>query len=214
VERDAAAGGQVVTALLIAATLCSAGTVAFLVTDRSGFPDQVGSTAWSVFGAVSVAGSLISLLALALVRRPAARRWFARAPLVRRLVSERSGEPFAEDRALLGLPAVILAGAGTVAVFALDFGCLLAWLAACSVPVRLGSVLSAYAITAVISLLPLTPGGLGLVEGGLIGLIVAPATSSNRLQVAVLGYRLVSYWFVILMGMISFGIEQWRSRSP
>lgn len=49
-----------------------------------------------------------------------------------------------------------------------------------------------------------TPGGLGAVEGALVGLIVAlaPITAPAALAIAVL-YRVASYWFAILVGGIA-----------
>ena len=61
-------------------------------------------------------------------------------------------------------------------------------------------VLLAYAATAVIALVPLTPGGLGIVEASLSGLLVLAGVSSARAIIATLAYRLVTYWLPIFAG--------------
>jgi uncharacterized protein (TIRG00374 family) len=61
-------------------------------------------------------------------------------------------------------------------------------------------VLLAYAATAVIALVPLTPGGLGIVEASLSGLLVLAGVSSASAIIATLAYRLVTYWLPILAG--------------
>jgi uncharacterized protein (TIRG00374 family) len=61
-------------------------------------------------------------------------------------------------------------------------------------------VLLAYAATAVIALVPLTPGGLGVVEASLSGLLVLAGVGSASAIVATLAYRLVTYWLPIFAG--------------
>ncbi len=61
-------------------------------------------------------------------------------------------------------------------------------------------VLLAYAATAVIALVPLTPGGLGIVEASLSGLLVLAGVGSASAIIATLAYRLVTYWLPIFAG--------------
>jgi uncharacterized protein (TIRG00374 family) len=61
-------------------------------------------------------------------------------------------------------------------------------------------VLLAYAATAVIALVPLTPGGLGIVEASLSGLLVLAKVPSSSAIIATLAYRLVTYWLPIIAG--------------
>jgi uncharacterized protein (TIRG00374 family) len=58
----------------------------------------------------------------------------------------------------------------------------------------------AYAATAVIALVPLTPGGLGIVEASLSGLLVLAGVPSANAIIATLAYRLVTYWLPIFVG--------------
>lgn len=65
-------------------------------------------------------------------------------------------------------------------------------------------VLLAYAATAVIALVPLTPGGLGVVEASLSGLLVLAGVGSASAIIATLAYRLVTYWLPILAGGVIY----------
>ena len=82
----------------------------------------------------------------------------------------------------------------------LDYTALLAALRATGTKPNPSLVLLAYAATAVIALVPLTPGGLGIVEASLSGLLVLAGVPSAAAIVATLAYRLVTYWIPILAG--------------
>ena len=82
----------------------------------------------------------------------------------------------------------------------LDFLCLLAMLAATRTKPEPWLILIAYTATTVLALLPLTPGGLGLVEGSLTGLLVLAGVPAPKAVLSTLAYRLVSYWLPTLAG--------------
>jgi hypothetical protein len=65
-------------------------------------------------------------------------------------------------------------------------------------------VLLAYAATAVLALLPITPGGLGIVEASLSGLLVLANVPVGNAVVATLGFRLGSYWLPTIAGGICY----------
>jgi uncharacterized protein (TIRG00374 family) len=81
-----------------------------------------------------------------------------------------------------------------------DFGCLLGALRATGAHPQPSLVLLAYAAADIIALIPLTPGGLGIVEAGLASLLVLAGVPSSSAFVATLAYRLVSYWLPVLAG--------------
>jgi len=81
-----------------------------------------------------------------------------------------------------------------------DYFALLAALRATGAKPNAPLVLLAYAATAVIALFPITPGGLGVVEASLSGLLVLAGVSSGRAIIATLAYRLVTYWLPIFAG--------------
>jgi uncharacterized protein (TIRG00374 family) len=82
----------------------------------------------------------------------------------------------------------------------LDFCCLLAALRATGSDPRPTLVLLAYAAANVIALVPITPGGLGLVEASLGGLLILAGVHGGDAFLATLLYRLTSYWLPLLAG--------------
>lgn len=91
-----------------------------------------------------------------------------------------------------------------------DFGSLLAVLRATGTRPDPALVLLAYAATAVIALLPLTPGGLGLVEASLSGLLVLADVPSANAVVATLAFRLGSYWLPTVAGAVCYFLYRRR----
>ena len=88
----------------------------------------------------------------------------------------------------------------TVGRLGFDFGCLLAALRATGTHPRHALVLLAYAAANVIELVPVTPGGLGLVEASLAGLLVLGGVHGGDALLATLAYRLASYWLPLCAG--------------
>jgi uncharacterized membrane protein YbhN (UPF0104 family) len=85
-----------------------------------------------------------------------------------------------------------------------DYLCLLAALFATGARPNPSLVLLAYAATAVIALVPLTPGGLGIVEASLSGLLVLAGVKPGSAVLATLAYRLASYWLPIMAGAVCY----------
>ncbi|MGA8296524.1 MAG: lysylphosphatidylglycerol synthase transmembrane domain-containing protein [Acidimicrobiales bacterium] len=85
-----------------------------------------------------------------------------------------------------------------------DYLCLLGGLRAAGSAPRPGLVLLAYAATGIVALVPITPGGLGIVEASLTGMLVLAGVSGGRAVLATLAYRLASYWLPLLAGAISY----------
>jgi uncharacterized membrane protein YbhN (UPF0104 family) len=86
----------------------------------------------------------------------------------------------------------------------LDYGSLLAVLRATGTRPNPSLVLLAYAATAVLALLPITPGGLGIVEASLSGLLVLAHVPSANAVVATLAFRLGSYWLPTIAGGVCY----------
>ncbi len=107
-----------------------------------------------------------------------------------------------EIRSTLGrdwLRAVLL----TAGRLGFDFGCLLAALRATGSSPRPSLVLLAYAATGIVALVPITPGGLGIVEASLSGLLVLAGVPGGKAFVATLAYRLASYWLPLVAGLVA-----------
>lgn len=86
----------------------------------------------------------------------------------------------------------------------LDYASLLAALRATGARPNPSLVLLAYAATAVIALVPITPGGLGIVEASLGGLLVLAGVPGTSAVIATLAYRLGSYWLPTISGGVSY----------
>jgi uncharacterized protein (TIRG00374 family) len=117
-----------------------------------------------------------------------------------------------EIRAVLGRQwrQALLLSAGRLAF---DYLCLLAALRATGSQPRPSLILVAYAIAGIIALIPATPGGLGLVEASLTGLLVLAQVDSSQAVLATLTYRLASYWIPLIAGPIAYGLFRLRYRS-
>jgi len=96
----------------------------------------------------------------------------------------------------------------------LDFGCLLAFLRATNCQPRPSLVLLAYAGSGVIGLLPLTPGGLGIVEASLSGFLVLAGVAAGAALLATLAYRVASYWLPTFSGPFAYLLFRRRYGAP
>lgn len=81
-----------------------------------------------------------------------------------------------------------------------DYLALVAALFAVGARPRLSLVLVAYGAAAVLTMIPITPGGLGFVEAGLTATLTAAGVSAGNALVATLAYRLASFWLPIPLG--------------
>jgi uncharacterized protein (TIRG00374 family) len=96
----------------------------------------------------------------------------------------------------------------------LDFFCLLCMVRATGADPEAALVLLAYAVAGVIGLFPVTPGGLGVVEASLSGLLILTGMSAGDALVATLAYRLASYWLPLAASPVAYGVFRRRySRS-
>jgi len=74
-------------------------------------------------------------------------------------------------------------------------------------------ILLAYAVAGVIGLVPVTPGGLGIVEASLTGLLTLAGLDGAEAVLATLAYRLASYWLPLLAGPVAYGAVRYRYRN-
>ena len=72
----------------------------------------------------------------------------------------------------------------------------------------------AYGLANVLAAIPITPAGLGVVEGVLIPTIVGFGVPHGQAILAVLAYRLVNFWVPIPIGGAAYASLQWRRHSP
>jgi uncharacterized protein (TIRG00374 family) len=148
-----------------------------------------------------VAGHVVEQVAGATVRRK-------RPPsgLAERLLTERDVVKQTFGRRW---QAAVLAGTGKC-VF--DYLALVACLRAVGAEPNPSLVLLAYVAATVLGMIPLTPGGLGFVEAGLIGMLTLSGVSASAATVATLAYRLLSFWLPIPAGGVAWLL--FRRRYP
>ena len=93
-----------------------------------------------------------------------------------------------------------------------DYLALLAAITAVGAKPRPTLVLLAYSAAMVLSMIPITPGGLGFVEAGLTGLLALAGVSAGDAVLAVLAYRLVSFWLPLPAGGVAALLHRMRYR--
>jgi uncharacterized protein (TIRG00374 family) len=91
-----------------------------------------------------------------------------------------------------------------------DFLCLLGALRATGSQPHPWLVLLAYSAAGVIALIPATPGGLGIVEASLAGLLVLAGVSGRSAVLATLAYRLAEYWLPMVAGLVAYWLYRRR----
>jgi len=85
-----------------------------------------------------------------------------------------------------------------------DFLCLYAALLAVGARPPLYVALLAYSAAQLLGQIPLTPGGLGLVEAGLTGTLALAGVAAAPAALATLAYRLASYWLPLPLGLAAW----------
>lgn len=87
-----------------------------------------------------------------------------------------------------------------VTVPTFDYIALLCALRAVGAQARPSLVLLAYVAAALLGMIPLTPGGLGFVEAGLVGMLTLAGVDAGAAVTATLAYRLAAFWLPIPIG--------------
>jgi uncharacterized protein (TIRG00374 family) len=95
-----------------------------------------------------------------------------------------------------------------------DYGCLLAALRATGAEPKPSLVLLAYSAAGIIALFPVTPGGLGIVEASLSGLLILAGAHPGYAVLATLAYRIASYWLPLLAGPPAYLLFRHRYGRP
>ncbi|MFL5825718.1 MAG: YbhN family protein [Thermoleophilaceae bacterium] len=99
----------------------------------------------------------------------------------------------------------LLAAAGK---WVFDYITLLAALAAVGQHPNAALVLVAYSAAALLGQIPITPGGLGVVEAGLTGSLALIGVNGGAAVVATLAYRLFSYWLQLPAGAVAWALHR------
>jgi uncharacterized protein (TIRG00374 family) len=75
-------------------------------------------------------------------------------------------------------------------------------------------VLIAYAAAQLLGQLPITPGGLGVVEAGLTGALALIGVNGGDAVLATLAYRIFDYWLYLPAGLVGLILYRRAVRSP
>ena len=75
-------------------------------------------------------------------------------------------------------------------------------------------MLLAYSAAGIVALFPITPGGLGIVEGSLSGLLILAGVRPGSAVLATLAYRIASYWLPLLAGLPAYLLFRHRYGRP
>lgn len=74
-------------------------------------------------------------------------------------------------------------------------------------------ILVIYALTQISASLPITPGGIGVVEGSMTALLVGYGISSEHAFAVTMLYRIVSFWALVPIGWGAWAILELAGRS-
>ena len=92
----------------------------------------------------------------------------------------------------------------------LDAACLWVFLWSFGSVISPIDLLVAYGLANILAAIPLTPAGLGVIEGVLIPTLVGFGVPHSQAILAVLAYRLINFWIPIPIGGIAYASLQWR----
>ena len=87
----------------------------------------------------------------------------------------------------------------------LDCACFAMMFLALGAPIPWKGLLLAYGAGQLAASLPITPGGLGVVEGSITVALVAFGAPNESTAYAVLLYRLISFWMILVVGWLFIG---------
>ncbi|MCU1488750.1 MAG: hypothetical protein JWM85_155 [Acidimicrobiaceae bacterium] len=205
---------------LLATLVCAALALGLLATAGVLIAEQQGS-AYGLVGVI-IGVLAVTVLADAVVWQ---RRWLARVAtalleLSRRIFKRPRREAVEIVEELLArlaevrltwrdLAATLLTGLGN---WMFDCGALVCGFLAVGAPVPWRGLLLAYGAGQLAANLPITPGGLGVVEGSLTVALVAFGGAELSTVAAVLCYRIVSFWGYLPVGWLVWAVVAWRDR--
>jgi uncharacterized protein (TIRG00374 family) len=213
---DEALAGWTLAAVFVVASVTlavvAATGVAIAGAEGAGL-DLVGVTVAVLVGALALGAVFVQRRALV---------WLVSAVVraSRRVVGWPRGELGANvDAVIARLTAVSLTARQTLAVvcwgvanWITDCGCLALSFLAVGVGVPWKGLLLAYGAGQLAANLPITPGGLGVVEGSLTIALVAFGGSETSTVAAVLLYRILSFWVGLPVGWTTWALLSWGAR--
>jgi uncharacterized protein (TIRG00374 family) len=98
--------------------------------------------------------------------------------------------------------ATALAGAGWIC----DFLVMVTLAVAATRGAPLAGIALGYIVGQLAAAVPLTPGGVGVVETAMVGALVAQGIPAGQATAVVLGWRLISHWLAIVAGLVTYAV--------
>lgn len=105
---------------------------------------------------------------------------------------------------------LISACAAAVGRWAFDLLALVTAIIAVGAHPQFSLVLLAYVAAQLLAQIPVTPGGIGVVEAGLTATLALAGVHGGDAAVATLAYRLVSYWLMLPAGLVGWIVHRRR----
>jgi uncharacterized protein (TIRG00374 family) len=205
---------------LVAATVLSLITLVLLAGVGLGAADNLGD-AFNLVGVIAGMVVFTLLIVLAWTRRYAILRSLATPlRLVQRVVRHPHGDPVLIMQGIADRVAAVtpsrsdwsLSAGWALASWVFDAACLVVAFLAVGAPIPWRAIPLAYGAGQLAANLPITPGGLGVVEGSLTIALVAYGGGHASTVAAVLVYRLISFWALLPVGWVSWGVCSWTLR--
>jgi uncharacterized protein (TIRG00374 family) len=215
-EADQAVAGWSVAATFVvgSVTLAALAAVGTLVAGADGASLDLVAPIAGVLALALVAGAIFTQ------QRALARTVSAMVRLSRRLTRWPTDDLAARINGIMARLTIVHMSPGQVARvlcwglanWTLDCGCLALSFLAVGSGVPWEGLLLAYGAGQLAANLPITPGGLGVVEGSLTIAIVAFGGATTSTVVAVLLYRVISFWLTLPLGWGAWAWLAWISR--
>jgi hypothetical protein len=214
--KTAGLDAAVTTASMATSGLLSSLVLALLLPAGAALAFASGTTGGNFLG---LGGFAAVVVALVVGVRPLLRRHeaiasvvekvlgvVARGPLKNRVHPERAGA--AVQRAVEGAGrlahdrrGLTIAAAWASANWLFDFGALVVLALTIGEGTPVGALLLTYVVGQLVAAVPLTPGGIGVVETTMTGVLVAAGAPGGAATATVLGWRLLSFWLPVLVGL-------------
>lgn len=207
--------------VLVGTTILAAVALAVLAAVGLAVAESEGSA----FGIVTpiLVSLVVALAAVGLLRRPGVLAGPARATLraTKRLVHRPRGDVSVLVAHLVERIQAVTPGghrlaqglAWAMSSWVLDCACLAASFGVVGGPVPWRALLLAYGAGQLAANLPITPGGLGVVEGSLTIALVAFGGQEGVTVAAVLVYRIISFWASLPVGWVSWAVLTAEARA-
>lgn len=139
------------------------------------------------------------------------RRWLQRVPDKLRIALETTVASIRDTRRLLFSPDWRITGA--VAYLLCDIAVLVVCFAAAGHVPPIGAIVLAYQIAYISNILPV-PGGIGVLDGSMVGMLVLYGARASTAAAATVVYHAISLWVPAMWGTVAFLVLRRTGRQP